>query len=118
MQVVCVIDDELSVRKGIANLLRSAGYQPVCFESGENFLASPWRVQAACVLLDLQMLGLQGPEVLRALNGERPVISMSAHANEQQVAETLALGAIHFLAKPFTAEQLLQAIALSLAEQP
>jgi FixJ family two-component response regulator len=118
MQVVCVIDDETSVHKAIANLLRSAGYQSVGFESGENFLASPWRAQSACVLLDLQMRGLQGLEVLRVLNGERPVICMSAHANEQQIAETLALGAAQFLAKPFSAEQLLQAIALSLADRP
>ncbi|WP_043310299.1 response regulator [Pseudomonas sp. ML96] len=117
MQVVCVIDDEPSVRKAVANLLRSAGYQPVCFEAGENFLASPWRAQASCVLLDLQMRGLQGLEVLRALGGERPVICMSAHAGEQQVAEALSIGAALFLAKPFTAEQLLQAIASSLAGQ-
>jgi FixJ family two-component response regulator len=114
MQVVCVIDDEPSIRKGIANLLRSEGYLPLCFDSGESFLASPWHAQACCLLLDLQLPGLQGLDVLGALDGELPVICMSAQATEAQVSEALARGARRFLAKPFAAEQLLEAIAASL----
>lgn len=121
MQVVCVIDDEPAIRKGVANLLKSAGYKPVCFESGERFLASPWRAQAVCVLLDLHMRGLQGPDVQRALQAQGyqlPVICMSAHANQQQTDEALALGATHCLVKPFSAEALLDAISDSLKERP
>lgn len=110
MLIVCVIDDEASIRKGLANLLRSAGYQTVGFASGESFLASPWRHRAACVLLDLQLPGLQGDEVLGALNPEIPVICLSALANEQQIATCIARGA-HFLAKPCDAETLLHTLA-------
>lgn len=120
MPVVCIIDDEPSVRKGIANLLKSAGYQSVCFESGLSFLASPWRAQASCVLLDLCLNGLQGNEVQRRLKAQGstlPVICMSAHASEQLIAQSLSEGAAQFLVKPFTAEALLQALTTTLLER-
>ena len=116
MHVVCVIDDDPSVRKGVANLLKSEGYQAVCFQSGDSFLASDWIGRANCVLLDLCMPGLHGHEVQRALNGlgaDVPVICMSAQATEQNVALALQQGACEFLAKPFTAEALLAAVAHS-----
>lgn len=110
MQIVCVIDDEASIRKGLTNLLRSAGYLAVGFGCGESFLASPWRHRAACVLLDLQLPGLQGDEVLGALKTEIPVICLSAQANDQQIAACIAQGA-SFLAKPCSGDTLLNTIA-------
>jgi FixJ family two-component response regulator len=121
MKVVCIIDDEPSIRKGIANLLKSEGYQPVCFESGSSFLASPWKAQADCLLLDLRMQGMQGRDVQRALQAQGnplPVICMSAHASEHAIQQVLRAGASHFLGKPFTAEALLQVIAMTLQDQP
>ena len=117
MPIVCVIDDEASIRKGLTNLLRSAGYQPVGFASGESFLSSPWRSKAACVLLDLQLPGLQGDEVVRALNAEIPVICLSAQTDERQIATCLAQGA-RFLAKPCEGETLLNTIASCLEARP
>jgi FixJ family two-component response regulator len=114
MKVVCVVDDELSLRKGIANLLRSAGYEPVCFDSGESFLASGWKLHADCLLLDLRLRGMQGLEVQQALQQQGcplPVICMSAHADNQAIAQSLQAGALHFVSKPFNADTLLQAIA-------
>ncbi|BBP83855.1 MULTISPECIES: response regulator transcription factor [unclassified Pseudomonas] len=121
MRVVCVIDDDPSVRKGVANLLKSEGYSPVCFQSGESFLASPWKEQADCVLLDLCMPGLQGQDVQRSLNarGSRvPVICMSARASEQAISLARQQGAVGFIAKPFTAEVLLAAIGDALQGRP
>ncbi len=63
MKVVCVVDDEPQVRKSLANLLRSAGYQAVCFASGEGFLASEWRTRAMALVLDMHMPGLQSADV-------------------------------------------------------
>lgn len=120
MKVVCIIDDEPSIRKGIANLLKSEGYQPYCFESGAHFLASPWKTQADCLLLDMRMPGLQGLDVQRVLQEQGntlPVICMSARANEQTVRQSLHAGARHFLFKPFTAETLLRVIAAVFKEQ-
>lgn len=121
MHVVCVIDDEPSVRKGVANLLKSEGYNPVCFPSGESFLASPWKDQAACILLDLCMPGLQGHDVQRSFNARGysvPVICVSAHASQQDIDLALRNGAVQFIAKPFTAEVLLAAIANALQVPP
>lgn len=113
MHVICIIDDDPSVRKAVANLLKSEGYQPVCFQSGESFLASPWKNQAACLVLDLCMADMQGHDVQRSLNALGncvPVICMSAQASEQAIAMCLQAGAAQFIAKPFTAEVLLAAL--------
>ncbi|SFA62915.1 Response regulator receiver domain-containing protein [Metapseudomonas otitidis] len=114
MKVVCVVDDEPKVRKSLDNLLRSVGLRAVCFESGEAFLASRWPEQADALLLDVRMPGLKGAEV-QALLAERrcplPVICMSAEAGAQGAESALARGAHAFLAKPFSAEALLAALA-------
>lgn len=62
MDAVCVIDDELSVRKAVVNLLKSEGYQAVSFPSGESLLSSEWKTRASCLLMDLNMPGLSGRE--------------------------------------------------------
>ncbi|MFF7706760.1 response regulator [Pseudomonas sp. NPDC007930] len=121
MRVVCVIDDDPAVRKAVANLLRSAGYQPACFATGEAFLASSERAQAGCALLDARLPGLQGPDVQRMLSqgpNPPPVICLSAHANAEDIAQALAAGARAFLAKPFDAEALLAAVAQHLRGAP
>lgn len=120
MKVVCIIDDEPSIRKGIANLLKSEGYQPYCFESGASFLMSPWMTHADCLLLDMRLHGLQGLDVQRALREQSntlPVICMSAQADERTVKRSLHAGASHFLSKPFTAEVLLQVLAAVLKDR-
>lgn len=114
MSVICVVDDAFAVRKSIANLLKSAHYQPVCFDSGDQFLASPWRKRAACVLLDLWMPGMHGQDVqavLRADGDTVPVICISAHATDAMIARALEGGAVMFLRKPFTADALIEALA-------
>lgn len=114
MKVVCVVDDEPQVRKSLDNLLRSTGHRAVCFASGEALLASSWPERADALLLDLRMPGLQGAEV-QALLAERgcrlPVICMSAEAGVQGAERVLARGAHAVLAKPFSAEALLAALA-------
>lgn len=124
MHVVCVVDDDFSVRKSLANLLKSAGYQALCYDSGEAFLASPSVDTAACLVLDLCMPGLSGHQVQQALRARGntlplaemhttgntlPVVCISANGNDAD-ARSLAEGAVCFLAKPFTGEALLNAI--------
>ncbi|WP_263264764.1 response regulator [Pseudomonas sp. RIT-PI-S] len=120
MHVVCVVDDDFSVRKSLANLLKSAGYQPICFDSGEAFLASPAIDTAACVVLDLCMPGLSGHQVqqqLRARGKKLPVVCISANGNGADT-RSLAEGAACFLAKPFTGETLLNAIEAAMQGKP
>lgn len=119
MQVVCVVDDDSSVRKSLANLLKSAGYRPQCFASGEDFLACSAMHTAACVVLDLCMPGLSGHEVqqrLRLMAPELPVVCISANGEAARL-RCLAEGAASFLSKPFTGEALLGVVE-RLAHQP
>lgn len=116
--LVCVVDDDASVRKSLANLLKSAGYRVISFASGEAFLASAQLDVAACVLLDLRMEGLQGLQVQRSLNRSGKsvaVICMSAHQDPVCIDEAYAAGALDFLHKPFNEDILLAAIERALA---
>ncbi|MGV8920161.1 MAG: response regulator [Pseudomonas sp.] len=113
MIMVCVVDDDSSVRKSLSNLLKSAGYRAVSFASGEEFLSSTVPDEAACILLDLKMEGMQGLEVQHRLNQAGKsvgVICMSAHDDEDSVARALAGGAVRFLRKPFSEDVLLASI--------
>ena len=117
MIIVCIVDDDASVRKSLANLLRSAGYRSRVFASGEEFLALDNFDDIACVLLDLKMTGLSGIGVMHALttrNRKLPVICMSAHWDEATVAESSRYEPIECLRKPFSGEDLLSAVESAL----
>nr|WP_218626634.1 response regulator [Pseudomonas sp. dw_358] len=116
--MVCVVDDDASVRKSLTNLLKSVGYRTVSFASGEAFLGSREVNEAACVLLDLRMEGLQGLQVQHCLKrGGKTVavICMSAHQDPACIDEAYAAGALDFLHKPFNEDILLAAIERALA---
>ncbi|WP_321806238.1 response regulator transcription factor [Burkholderia sp. BCC1993] len=113
MALVCIIDDDASVRKSLASLLKSAGHTALPFASGEEFLATGPLDDAACVLLDLKMKGLGGLDVQRLLvqrNAALPVILMSAHGDDESVRRAHAQGAVAFLRKPFPSDDLLNLI--------
>ncbi|EIK95729.1 response regulator receiver protein [Pseudomonas sp. M47T1] len=114
---VCIVDDDGSVRKSLANLLRALGYHSAGFASGEQFLASEQSRQAACVLLDVRMPGLSGFEVqqqLQARHDPIAVICMSAHDDPATVSRALAGGARGFLHKPFSESALLASLAVAM----
>lgn len=111
--VVCIVDDDASVRKSLCNLLRSVGYRAQVYGSGEAFLAEQRFDEIACLLLDLRMPGLSGIDVMRELQRRArrfPVICMSAHWDEATLAESGHYRAVHCLSKPFEEEALLQAL--------
>jgi len=113
MALVCIIDDDASVRKSLASLLKSAGHTALPFASGEEFLATGPLDDAACVLLDLKMKGMGGLDVQRLLvqrNPALPVILMSAHGDDESVRRALAQGAVAFLRKPFPSDDMLNLI--------
>ncbi|MBN3779246.1 MULTISPECIES: response regulator transcription factor [Burkholderia] len=113
MAFVCIIDDDASVRKSLESLLKAAGHTALSFASGEDFLLSDQRLRAACLLLDFKMKGMNGLEVQRALNekGARiPVIIMSAQRDEDVVRRALDQGALDFLRKPFSDDDLLNLV--------
>jgi len=115
--IVCIVDDDASVRKSLSNLLRSAGYRSQVFASGEEFMARENYDDVACLLLDMKMDGLSGIEVMRALTlkGRKfPVICMSAYWDEATLAESRRYEPIECLRKPFSADVLLNAVESAL----
>ncbi|CAB3771388.1 two-component system response regulator [Burkholderia puraquae] len=113
MGIVCVIDDDASVRKSLASLLKSAGYTALPFASGEEFLASGPPDDAICVLIDLKMKGMSGLDVQRQLvqrNATVPVILMSSHGDDESVRRAFAHGAVAFLRKPFPSDDMIDLI--------
>lgn len=112
-KIVYVVDDDDGVRGGFARLLRSAGLEARCFGSPEAFLAEVTNAEHACILLDITMPGMSGPQVQAKLN-ERgivlPVIAVSAHDDPESRLRAHAAGARFFLRKPVDDQALLDVI--------
>ena len=102
--VISIVDDDESVRKALQRLIKSVGLKVEAFASAEDFLSRAKPHEAACLVLDLQLPGMNGLELqaeLRAANCRIPIVFISAHGDGQARAQALAAGAIDFLQKPF-----------------
>jgi two-component system, LuxR family, response regulator FixJ len=111
--VIAVVDDDLSVREALENLISSVGYEVKLFASAEAFLNSDARANTDCAVLDLRLPGLSGIELQRKLatNGQSiPSIIITAQGDDEARAEAAAAGAVAFINKPFKEETLLAAI--------
>jgi FixJ family two-component response regulator len=99
---VAIIDDDASLCRSLARLLRLNGFEPRSFSSAEEFLSYPERAQFGCALVDVQLGGMSGIEMQRALNaqGERlPVIFVTAHDEPAVRAEAVQGGCAGFCRK-------------------
>ena len=117
VSLVGVVDDDESVREAISSLLRSAGYMCSVFPSAKAFLESDTLEATDCMVLDVRMPEVTGPQLqakLRAMNSAVPVIFVTAHADDEVRARALRDGAIAFLNKPFSEDALLDAIRSAL----
>ena len=116
-QMIAVVDDEESVRKAVVRLLHAAGFAARGFSSGDEFMKA-WQADIPeCVLLDLQMPGLSGTDVQRALNraGARfPVIIVTAHDAPGMREECMREGAAAYLCKPLDERVLLSALSAAI----
>jgi FixJ family two-component response regulator len=115
--IVAAVDDDFRVRESMASLLESAGYSPVVFASGGEFLGSGTLAAATCVITDVRMPGMDGIELQRRIRLERPtlpVILISAHHDANVRQKAIEEGAIDVLYKPFDAADLLKIIAAAL----
>ena len=111
--LIAVVDDEESVRKSLRRLLVASELDATVYASGQEFLDSLGGHQPDCLVLDLQMPGLTGLEVQRALARARvrfPTIIITAHDEPETRARCLAAGAVAYLCKPLHDELLLDAI--------
>jgi FixJ family two-component response regulator len=111
--LVFVIDDDASVRKGLARLFRSAGYKSEIFESASDFLARPPHSGPSCVIVDVQMPGLNGIELQEDLirrRREEQLVFITGHGDIPMCAQAMKAGAVDFLRKPFRDDELLQCV--------
>lgn len=112
-RVVSVVDDDASLRRSVRNLLTSLGFRVETFASAEAFLESSDRDKTGCLVLDLRMDAMDGLELLRQLTVARtpiPTVILTAHGDEELRARAMQAGAVAFLAKPFHADVLLDAV--------
>ena len=110
--LVSVIDDDESVRESLEDLLKELGYVPKTFSSGREFLASGYEDQSQCLIIDISMPGMSGPDLyqeLMARGRNIPVIFITAHESAMR-PRLLHQGAVECLAKPFTDTALLDAL--------
>ena len=119
--LVCVIDDESSIRESLSRLLRSAGLKVQAFASAQEFLASRPSETPSCLLLDVQMPGISGLELQRQLcsGGDRvPIIFMTGYGDIQMSVRAMKAGAFEFLTKPCCDEGLLRAVTQAIEHAP
>ena len=117
--LISVVDDDRSVVEAIVGLLESVGYAVAGFVSAQDFLNSPQLRRTACLILDVRMPGIGGPELQRRLTAENihtPIIFITAHGDQELSAEVLTTGATALLRKPFSQESLLGALRSALAQ--
>ena len=112
-RTVHVVDDDAAVRRSLERLLDTAGFRVVSYDSSSAFLEAARGLLAGCVLLDIQMPGVDGLAVQARLNRlgvPLPVIVMTAHGDVARAVQAMKAGAVDFLEKPFGDETLLKAI--------
>jgi RNA polymerase sigma factor (sigma-70 family) len=119
--VVHVVDDDESFRKAIGRLLRATGYDVQLYESAQQLLDRlPNEGQPSCILLDVQIPGLSGPELqdrLTKLGAALPIVFLTGHGDIPTSVQAIKGGAEDFLTKPVPKNKLLDAIERSLARQ-
>ena len=119
--LIAVVDDDRSVVKSLARMLRSAGYAVETFGSAREFLASLPVSPPQCVVLDVHMPDMSGLELQDRLEAQKscvPVILMTAHDTPQTRERAHRAGSFGLLMKPFANEALLRAIQVTLSCQP
>jgi FixJ family two-component response regulator len=115
--LVSVVDDDESVRESLPDLLRQFGFAAEAFSSAEAFLASDVVGETSCLLLDIAMPGMSGPDLQQELTRRRqkiPIVFITARGDGTVRSRLLAQGAVECLSKPFSEAALLDALNAAL----
>jgi FixJ family two-component response regulator len=115
--LVVVVDDDASVRRGLARLLRSAGFAVETRASARDFLDHAAEDRVGCLVLDVQMPGQTGLELqqtLAAAGYDIPIVFITGHGEATMASQARKAGALDFIVKPFDDEVLLDAVARAL----
>ena len=115
--LISVVDDDESVRESLPDLLREFGFAAEAFASAEEFLASDCLGRTRCLVLDVTMPGMSGPDLQQELTRRRqeiPIVFITAHRDEAVRPRLLERGAVECLFKPFSETALLEALNTAL----
>ena len=111
--IVFVVDDDLSVRQGLERLLRTVGWRVETFPSAQEFLAHRKENVPSCLVLDVGLPGLSGLDLQKRIleaNREIPIVFITGHKDVPTSVRAMKAGAVEFLLKPFSEQDLLGAI--------
>ena len=116
---VHIVDDDASFRTAVARRLKLAGYEVATYASAEHLLERlPSDSVLGCILLDVRIPGMSGPELqgrLSELGSTLPIIFLSGYPDIPTTVRTIKAGAVNFLTKPISSEELLRAIEQAIA---
>src|SRR3984885_7887446 len=111
--IVYVVDDDLSVQEGLERLLHAAGWEVETFASAKEFLAHRKENIPSCLVLDVRLPGLSGLDLQKRIleaNRQIPIVFITGHEDVPTSVRAMKAGAVEFLVKPFSEEDLLEAI--------
>jgi FixJ family two-component response regulator len=115
--LVSIVDDDESVRESLPDLLRSFGFVAQAFSSAKAFLASEHVGRTACLILDVAMPGMSGPDLQRELTRRKqdiPIVYITAQSDADIRPRLLEAGAVECLFKPFSENELYAAVNTAL----
>lgn len=111
--VVRIVDDDLEVRESLKLMLECEGYQVKAYESAQDFLRDLDSQTPGCILLDVRLPGLSGPELQAQLNRDNieiPIVFITSYSDIHTAIDTLKAGAVDFLLKPVDPDKLLEVV--------
>ncbi|HEY8562546.1 MAG TPA: response regulator [Pyrinomonadaceae bacterium] len=115
--LITVVDDDESIRESLPDLIRAFGFSAISFSSAQEFLKSDSLNATKCLILDVSMPGMSGPDLQKELKHRRqeiPIVFITAHAEETDRSRLIEQGAIDCLFKPFSEADLLKAVYAAL----
>jgi FixJ family two-component response regulator len=117
VSLIAVVDDDDCIRESLQGLLEAIGFAVETFPSARSFLDSACLTSIDCLILDVRMPGMRGPDLQRELTRREcriPIVFITAHGDEDIRPRVLSEGAVDCLLKPFSEEALLSAIRSAL----
>ncbi len=116
--LVIIVDDDLSVREALAELIQSVGFQAASFASTRELLGSPDLDRPGCLVLDVRMPGASGLDLQQQLarsGNVKPIIFLTGHGDIPMTVQAMKAGAVDFLTKPVRDQTLLDAVTAGIA---